>query len=315
MDWTEVSVKTTNEAVEAVNSIFEDLGAVGVKIDNALDYQNWHGQNHGELYELKDIPHIKEGAVISAYYPDTTDLKPILMTLNQKIEKLRTFDLDIGTGEVSTIKIKDDDWATAWKKYYHPVRITRYITVVPSWESYAPVQQNEHVIRLDPGMAFGTGTHPTTRLCIQALEMVIRGGEKVLDVGTGSGVLSIAAKYFGASTVLAYDLDEVAVRAAKENLDLNPISKDVKVSANNLLNGIDESSDLIVANILADIIVPLVPQAYRNLNPNGYFLTSGIIADKLDLVLDELKKYNFVIEEVLSFGEWRAVIAKKKVEN
>ncbi|ANZ70465.1 50S ribosomal protein L11 methyltransferase [Pediococcus claussenii] len=314
MDWTEVNVKTTNEAIEAVNSIFEDLGAVGVKIDNALDYQNWQGQNHGELYELKDIPHIKEGAVVSAYYPETTDLQPILATLKRKIQELKTFDLDIGAGEVSMIKVKDDDWATAWKKYYHPVRVTRYITVVPSWESYKPVQQNEHVIRLDPGMAFGTGTHPTTQLCIQALEMTIRGGEKVLDVGTGSGVLSIATKYFGANTVLAYDLDEVAVRAAKENLDLNPISKDVRVAANNLLNGVDERADLIVANILADIIVPLVPQAYRNLNSNGYFLTSGIIADKLDIVLEELKKYNFVITEILSFGEWRAVIAKKKVE-
>ncbi|GEP18637.1 50S ribosomal protein L11 methyltransferase [Pediococcus argentinicus] len=315
MKWTEVNVNTTNEAVEAVSSMFEELGAIGVKIDDALDYENYQTTGFGELYELKDIPHITEGAMVSAYYPETTDLKPILTTLKSKLDQLSSFGIDAGKNEITTLAVKDDDWATAWKKYYHPVRITRYLTVTPSWDEYKPTQESEHVIRLDPGMAFGTGTHPTTRLCLQGLEMVVRGGESMYDVGTGSGVLSIAAKHLGVGDIEAFDLDDIAVKAAEENLDLNPIAKDIKVSANNLLENKTKKVDLIVANILADIIVPLVPQAAQLLNENGYFITSGIIDDKLPVVLAALEKEHFKIEEILQFGEWRGVIATNRVDD
>ena len=168
MKWTEVNVKTTNEAVEAVSSIFDGLDAVGVKIEDALDFKNYQASYPSELYELKDIPHITEGAIVSAYYPESTDVSKVVGQLKAKLNELPSFGLDVGPASVTTVEVQDDDWATAWKKYYHPVRITRYLTVKPSWSDYQASQPDEKVISLDPGRAFGTGTHPTTRLCFHA---------------------------------------------------------------------------------------------------------------------------------------------------
>lgn len=199
--------------------------------------------------------------------------------------------------------------ARCLEKYYHPVRITRYLTVVPSWEDYQPENTDEKVIRLDPGRAFGTGTHPTTRLALLALEKEIRGSESMIDVGTGSGVLSIAAKYLGAGEIDAYDIDDEAIKATKENVALNPIAKDINIGTNSLLDGISKKVDLIVANILAEIIIPLIPQAKECLNPGGKFITSGIINDKKDLIVNELTKHGFVIDEILNQKDWYSIIA------
>ncbi|KJW12168.1 50S ribosomal protein L11 methyltransferase [Levilactobacillus spicheri] len=314
MQWTEVSVITTNEAVEAVSNILQEAGASGVKIDDAADYQHLQARPD-EILDLTDIPHRTTGAEVSAYYPETVFVPEILPTIKQRVQDLAKFGLDPAPAEVTTQAVADESWATAWQKYYHPVRITRYLTVTPSWEAYQPVQKNEHVIRLDPGMAFGTGTHPTTQLSLTALEMVVRGGESMYDVGTGSGVLSIAAKYLGVDRITAFDLDEVAVRSAKTNLALNPVAADVVAKPNNLLTGIHEPVDLIVANILAEIILPLIPQAWENLPAGGHFLTSGIIADKLDEVVAAQQKQGFIIDNVLQMKDWRGVIAHKPTED
>lgn len=315
MQWTEVSVLTTNEAVEAVSNILQEAGASGVKIDDAADYANLKPGKYGEVVDLNTIPHRTTGAEITAYYPETVFVPEILPTIKQRGAQLSQFGLDPTPGTVTTKAVADESWATAWQKYYHPVRVTRYLTVTPSWEAYEPVQAGEQVIRLDPGMAFGTGTHPTTILSLMALETVIRGGESLYDVGTGSGVLSIAAKALGADHVEAFDLDDVAVRSAKTNLDLNPVAKDVVARPNNLLNDIHQPVDIVVANILAEIIVPLVPQAWENLQPGGHFLTSGIIADKLDTVVAAQEKQGFIIDNVLQMKDWRGVIAHKPTED
>ncbi|MDT6980493.1 50S ribosomal protein L11 methyltransferase [Levilactobacillus zymae] len=315
MQWTEVSVITTNEAVEAVSNILQEAGASGVKIDDAADYEHLEPGKYGEIVDLKTIPHRTSGAEITAYYPETVFIPEILPTIKQRVSGLAQFGLDPTPGTVTSKAVADESWATAWQKYYHPVRVTRYLTVTPSWEPYQPVQPGEHVIRLDPGMAFGTGTHPTTVLSLTELEMVVRGGESMYDVGTGSGVLSIAAKYLGVDQIKAFDLDDVAVRSAKTNLDLNPVATDVVAEPNDLLNGIHQPVDLVVANILAEIIVPLVPQAWENLQPGGHFLTSGIIADKLDLVIAAQEKQGFIIDNVLQMKDWRGVIAHKPTED
>ncbi len=217
---------------------------------------------------------------------------------------MREFGLDPGKGTVKLAELDDDSWADVWKKYYHPVRLTRYLTIVPSWESYTPGSTDEKVIKLDPGRAFGTGTHPTTKLALQALETVVRGGETMIDVGTGSGVLSIAAKYFGVEQI-----DAEAVKAAEENLALNGMQDAITVGANDLLAGIKTKVELITANILAEIIVPLIPQAYECLKPGGIFITSGIIVDKKDLIVSELEAKGFVIDQVLNIKDWYSIIA------
>lgn len=309
MKWTEVTVSTSNEAVEAVSNILMEAGASGVKIDDALDYQNLKPDRYGEIIDLDTIPHVTSGAQVSAYYPETVFVPEILPTIKQRVSQLSDFGLNPAPNEVSMTALSDEDWATAWKKYYHPVRVTRYLTIVPSWEAYQPAQSGELVLRLDPGRAFGTGTHPTTKLCLQALETVINGGEHLIDVGTGSGVLSIAAKAMGVGAVEAYDLDDVAVASAQTNLDLNPVAKDVKVAANDLLAGIDTQADIIVANILAEIIIPLVPQARQNLKRGGYFITSGIIDDKFQTVLTALTDAGFQIAQHTQMGDWHGIVA------
>ena len=309
MKWTEVTVSTSNEAVEAVANILMEAGASGVKIDDALDYQNLKPDRYGEIIDLATIPHVTSGAKISAYYPETVFVPDVIPTIKQRVSQLTDFGLNPAPNEVSMTALSDEYWATAWKKYYHPVRVTRYLTIVPSWEQYQPVQSGELVLRLDPGQAFGTGTHPTTKLCLQALETVINGGEHLIDVGTGSGVLSIAAKAMGVGAVEAYDLDDVAVASAQTNLDLNPVAKDVHVAANDLLAGIDTQADIIVANILAEIIIPLVPQARQNLKRGGYFITSGIIDDKFQVVMTTIKEAGFQITQHTQMGDWHGIVA------
>jgi ribosomal protein L11 methyltransferase len=314
MDWTELSIMTTSEAVEAVSNILMEHGASGVSIEDAKDFEKLkpgrYG-DHGEIVDPADLTHITQGAVVSAYYPNNQHIDQEAEEIAHKVRNLSKFGLNPGPAEVNMTPVVNQDWQTAWEKYYHPVSISRFMTIVPSWEDYQPKSDQEKILRLDPGMAFGTGTHPTTRLSLQALEIVMQGGESILDVGTGSGVLSIAAKLMGAGPIHAFDVDDIAVRSAEKNIQLNPAAKDIQVSANDLLKGIHEQVDIVVANILAEIIVPLVPQAWQNLKPQGYFLTSGIIKDKFETVRDSMTQQGFLIIETLRMKDWYGIIAQK----
>ncbi|MDF0480604.1 50S ribosomal protein L11 methyltransferase [Vagococcus sp. PNs007] len=314
MRWTELKVTTASEAVEAVSNIMMEVGASGVAIEDALDIENFVGDAYGELLDAETIDHISEGAIVMAYFPETTFLPELLPTIKERIAKLPEFGLEIGENKLEMSEVAEDDWATAWKKYYHPVNISRYLTVVPNWVDYEVKNPDEKIIKLDPGMAFGTGTHPTTMVSLHALEIVLRGGETVLDVGTGSGVLSIASKHLGADKVYAYDLDEVAVAAAQENMDMNPVASDVQVSANDLLNGVSTQADVVVANILAEIILRLIPDAWNLVKPGGKFIVSGIIEDKKEEVMDALKEIGFTVSEILQQGDWFGIILTKPVE-
>ncbi|MTD42328.1 50S ribosomal protein L11 methyltransferase [Erwinia sp. CPCC 100877] len=314
MKWTEVKVETASEAVEAISNIMMEAGASGVAIEDALDVENFKSDLYGEILDKEQFTHIKEGALVMAYFPETTFLPEILPFIKESISHLPEFGLSIGKNEVTVSEVAESDWATAWKKYYHPVRVTRFLTIVPSWEKYEVKDSAEKIITLDPGMAFGTGTHPTTRLTLQALETVLRGGETLLDVGTGSGVLSIAGKHLGAEQVFAYDLDEVAVNAAQENMDMNPVAADVQVSANDLLKGITIEADVIVANILADIIVLMIDDAWRLLKTNGTLIISGIIEEKKAMILEKLTETGFLVDQIFQQGDWYAIILKKTEE-
>ena len=183
---------------------------------------------------------------------------------------------------------------------------------MPTWEDYTPVHTDELIIELDPGMAFGTGTHPTTVLCIQALERIVKKGDMVIDVGTGSGVLSIAAAMLGAKSVLALDLDEVAVRSAKLNIKLNKVHEKTSVRQNNLLNGIEEQAEVIVANILAEVIVRFTDDVYRLLQKDGYFIASGIILQKKEEVKDAIIASGLEIIETVQMEDWVSITAQKK---
>ncbi|WP_164683921.1 50S ribosomal protein L11 methyltransferase [Streptococcus hyointestinalis] len=304
--WQEVTIRVSREAEELVSNLLIELGSQGVAIADSADYVGQEDR-YGEIF-----PEVEqnETIAITAYYPDTLDLAEVTSQLQERLAELERMGLLASSAMLSSQTLDEEDWAENWKKYYEPTRITHDLTIVPSWTDYEPTA-GEKVIRLDPGMAFGTGTHPTTKMSLFALSQVLRGGETVLDVGTGSGVLSIASSLLGAKEIYAYDLDEVAVRVAQENIDLNSNTDNIHVSANDLLNGITQEADVIVANILADILVNLVEDAYRLVKDEGYLIMSGIIADKLEMVVAATQEAGFFLETHLIQGEWNALVFKK----
>ncbi|GAJ38122.1 ribosomal protein L11 methyltransferase [Parageobacillus caldoxylosilyticus NBRC 107762] len=311
MKWSEISIHTTHEAVEAISNILHEAGAGGVVIEDPYDLIKEREDWFGEVYELNPDDYPEEGVIIKAYLPVNSFLGETVEEIKQAINNLLLYDIDIGKNKITISEVNEEEWATAWKKYYNPVKISEKFTIVPTWEVYEPVSSDELIIELDPGMAFGTGTHPTTVMCIQALEKYVKPGDKVIDVGTGSGILSIAAAMLGAKSVRALDLDPVAVDSARLNVKLNKVQHIVTVSQNNLLDHIDERANIIVANILAEIILRFVDDAYRLLEKDGYFITSGIIQAKKQEVKDGLRAAGFVIEETLVMEDWVAFIAKK----
>lgn len=312
MKWSEIVIHTTHEATEAVANILHESGASGVIIEDSVEPDRIHEDRFGEIYELDKNDFPSDGVLVKAYLPVNSFLIETMKDIEQSIGNLASFGLDVGKNSIQTNEVDDEDWATAWKKYYHPVKISGRFTIVPTWEEYEPVESDELIIELDPGMAFGTGTHPTTVLCVQALEKYVRPGNTVVDVGTGSGVLSIGAALLGASSVHALDLDHVAVTAAKENVELNKVESIVEVTHGNLLESIKIQPDIIVANILADVIISFSADAYTLLPEKGLFIASGIIGQKRDLVKNDLISKGFEIIESVLMEDWVAIVAQKR---
>lgn len=311
MKWSEVCIHTTQEAVEPVSHILHEAGASGVVIEDPDDLnRNWEGQ-FGEIYELSPDDYPEEGVLLKAYLPVNSFLGEAVNGIKEAVNQLLVYNIDIGHNKVTLSEVNDEDWATAWKKYYKPVKISDHITITPTWEDYVPVHDKEMIIELDPGMAFGTGTHPTTVLCIQALEKHMNKQFRVVDVGTGSGVLSIAAAKLGASTVEALDLDDVAVRAAELNVELNKAKDIVSVQQSNLLEKATSQPDIIVANILAEVIVQMTEQAYKLLKSNGKLIASGIIQTRREMVKEAMQSAGFRIDEIVEMEDWIAIVGRK----
>lgn len=311
MKWSEVSIYTTNEALEPISYILHEAGVSGISIEDRADFEKKREDCFGEIYELNPADFPDEGVVIKAYLPVNAQHADTFKIIQEKISELPLYSINIGKNIIEVSEVKEEDWATAWKKYYHPVKVSKRVTIVPSWEEYKPESSSELIVQLDPGMAFGTGTHPTTVMCIRALEKTINHGDFVIDVGTGSGILSIAASLLGAEQVTALDLDEVAVEAARQNMVLNGVEDIVSVKQNNLLEGIDGNADIIVANILAEVIVRFAEEAADTVKHNGYFIVSGIIMQKKDLVADALQEAGFFVEETMIMEDWTAMIARR----
>ncbi|MBL4951346.1 50S ribosomal protein L11 methyltransferase [Neobacillus sp. OS1-32] len=313
MKWSEISIHTTNEAVEPISNILHEAGASGVVIEDPFELTKEREDQFGEIYQLNPDDYPEEGVIVKAYLPVNSFLGETVEAIKDSINNLIIYDIDIGLNKVTISEVNEEEWATAWKKYYNPVKISERFTIVPTWEMYTPVSSDELIIELDPGMAFGTGTHPTTVMCIQALERTVRPGDRVIDVGTGSGVLSIAAAMLGAEDIRAFDLDEVAVTQARLNIKLNKVNHVVTVNQNNLLDGVEEdSADLIVANILAEVILRFTDDAAKVLKPGGTFIASGIIQPKKDQVKEGLMASGFEITETILMEDWVALIAKRK---
>ncbi|HBF0592356.1 TPA: 50S ribosomal protein L11 methyltransferase [Clostridioides difficile] len=312
-NWIEVTIKTTTEAVEPITNILYEQGAGGAVIEDPKDFLF---QKKNELewdYVEEEVfkKNEEDDVLIKTYVSEEKNVMEFVEIIKQKVLGLKDFGIDIGEGSVSLDQVNEADWANAWKAYYKPTKVGQRVVVKPTWEDYA-MQEGDLIIELDPGMAFGTGTHETTSMCIRELEKYVNKDSKVFDIGCGSGILAIAAAKLGAKEVVAVDLDEVAVKVAKENVLENKVEKSVSVMHGNLTDVIKDKADVIVANIIADIIKILAKDVQNFMKEDAIFISSGIILDKVEEVKESLIENGFEIVEVQKLGEWSAIVSKLK---
>jgi ribosomal protein L11 methyltransferase len=309
--WIEVRVITKSEALEPVSGIFYGLDCKGVAIEDPNDIlERAQGPLTWDFADINVLEHKGKVAVVKAYFSEEDNIDEILKYINEKMDELKEIGIDTGVAKVESEKMFEEDWANNWKKYYKPTKVGEKIIVKPIWEEYNP-QGEELVIELDPGMAFGTGTHETTRMCIQSLEKYVKEDSTVFDVGCGSGILAIAAAKLGSKMAVGVDLDPVAVESAKENVGYNNL-ENIQILYGNLVEVIDGKADIVVANIIAEVICILTEDVKRVLSNNGYFITSGIIHDRVDMVTKKLEETGFEVVEINKDGEWNCIVAKVK---
>jgi len=312
MKWNEVKIKTTAEAVDAVTNILYEIGITGVVIEDPNDpvvVSKIKGQ--WDYFEKSVFDFEYDGIIVKAYLEDNNSTFDTIETIKEKVAALKSYNIDIGIGEITTSEIFEEDYANEWKKYYKPRKVAKNIVIKPTWEPYKS-EKDDLVIEMDPGGAFGTGTHETTILCIQALEKYVKEDTLVYDIGCGSGILGITAAKLGANNVYAVDLDEAAVSATKSNALLNHVEDKVTVLHGNLMDLLSEPADIVVANIIADVIIFLADSIPNFMHDDSIFIASGIIHAKKMEVVEALKSNGLEILSVDEMGEWASVTSRKK---
>ncbi|WP_314039312.1 50S ribosomal protein L11 methyltransferase [Gemella morbillorum] len=309
-NWIEITIHTTNEASEIVESILLDYGSTGVAIEDPTTLEENLHDDFGTIVELSPTDYPEVGVIVKGYI---NELNFDDETFNRFKDELEQLGKNINIGEffkIETTTIQDSDWENSWKDYFDILNIGEKFVIVPTWREYEN-EEGKYVINIDPGMAFGTGGHETTSLCIKNLEKYVKPHDNVIDVGCGSGILSIAASYLTDGSLKAVDLDKLAVDVSRENFALNNLENRIEVEEASLLTKETEKYDVIVANILAHIIELMLEDAYKLLEDGGYFITSGIIKDKKDELLEKMLKQGFKLVEETSDNEWYSFVATK----
>ena len=316
MKWKQFRLKTTTQAEDIVSSMLADLGIEGVQIEDKIPLTE---QDKEQMFVdiLPDIPDDDGTAYLTFYLDEEEDVAPVLMNVRKELEDMRAF-LDVGECTIEESETEDVDWVNNWKQYFHQFYIDD-ILVIPSWEKVKPEDSDKMVIHIDPGTAFGTGMHETTQLCIRALKKYVTSETEILDVGCGSGILGMLALKFGAKHSLGTDLDPCAIDATHENMEVNGIRKDqYEVMIGNIIDDKAvqdavgyEKYDIVAANILADVLVPLTPVIIHQMKPGAVYITSGIIEDKETVVVEAVKAAGLEVLEVNHQGEWVSVVARK----
>ena len=318
MNWTEVKIYTTTAGIDPLTGSMLDLGLQGFMIEDAQDFDeflhdttpHWDYVDQAVMEKMKDCE-----TCVTIYVADNPQGMEELMQVRQILARLKAQDPDgkYGRLELEMKDVDEEDWSNAWKKYYHPVQVGEHLVVCPSWEAYDR-KPDEVVLTLNPGMAFGTGTHDTTRLCMELLEKYITPQDTVLDVGCGSGILAITAALLGANKIIDCDIDEVAVKVAGENAALNGVQDRIAFHQGDLTSQVEGSFQIICANIVADVIIRLSEDAGRYLAKDGIFITSGIIDTREQDVLNALEQNGFQVIERRTSGGWVALACKAKVQ-
>lgn len=332
MEWTKITIDTTVEAVDIISAFLDEQGVEGIEI---CDHVPLTEDEKQEMYvDIPLVDGMDDGtAQVSCYVDDSFDLDTLRADIACELTRLEAF-IPVGTKQITIGQTEDKDWMNNWKQFFKPFRLYDNIVIKPTWETVEDLKDDDMVVEIDPGIAFGTGSHETTKLCIGQLKKYLKQGDSVFDVGCGSGILSIISSMLGAGFVHGMDIDEIAVRASIENAELNNLGPDkIKFSCGNLLadnyigkgttfeldkNAIKETQhmeadmqyDIVVANILADVIIPLSSVVRPFLKDNGLFITSGIIADKEADVVAAMKTNGFEVIDVVHMNDWVSVIAK-----
>ena len=316
MKWNQFRLKTTTEAEDIVSSMLADLGIEGVQIEDKIPLtQSDKKQMFVDI--LPDMPEDDGCAYLTFYLHEEVDKHEMLLKVRQELEEMRSY-LNVGDCTIEESQTEDVDWVNNWKQYFHQFYIDD-ILVIPSWENVEAKDSDKMVIHIDPGTAFGTGMHETTQLCIRQLKKYVTEDTEILDVGCGSGILGMLALKFGAKHSVGTDLDPCAIDATYENMDNNGISRDqYEVMIGNIIDDKEvqdkvgyEKYDIVAANILADVLVPLTPVIIHQLKKGGIYITSGIIEDKEEVVVEAVKKAGLEVLEVNHQGEWVSVTARK----
>lgn len=316
MKWNQFRLKTTTEAEDIVSSMLMDLGIQGVQIEDKVPLTE---QDKEQMFVdiLPQIPADDGVAYLTFYLEEEEDPETVLERVRKELEEMRSY-VDVGECTIEESQTEDVDWVNNWKKYFHQFSIDD-ILVIPSWEQVEAKDSDKMVIHIDPGTAFGTGMHETTQLCIRQLRKYVKSGAQILDVGCGSGILGMLALKFGAAHSVGTDLDPCAIDATHENMKANGIREDqYEVMIGNIIDDKEvqdkagyEKYDIVAANILADVLVPLTPVILHQLKKGGIYITSGIIDDKEETVTEAVRAAGMEVLEVHHQGEWVSVTARK----
>ena len=316
MKWNKFRLKTTTESEDLVSSMLMDLGIQGIEIEDKIPLT----QSDKEQMFVDILPEIAADdgvAYISFYLEEEEDKESILASVKQELEEMSAY-ANVGECTIEESQTEDVDWVNNWKQYFHQFYVDD-VLIIPSWEEVKPEDEDKMIIHIDPGTAFGTGMHETTQLCIRQIRKFVTEDTTILDVGCGSGILGMLALKFGAKYSVGTDLDPCAIDATYENMEVNGITRDqYEVMIGNIIDDKEiqdkvgyEKYDIVVANILADVLVPLTPVILHQLKPGGIYITSGIIDDKEETVVNCVKAAGLEVLEVTYQGEWVSVTARK----
>lgn len=311
MNWIELIIHTTTAGSDWVSEVLMELGAAGTMIEDRADIPD-PSKPHGiwEIIDPKLLDTMPEDVLVHAWFTPDESFPGTLRQLQERLDAMRAEQPLYGALTADTRTVSEDAWAEVWKKYYKPFYAGTHLVVKPTWEDFHPAP-GDRIIEIDPGMAFGSGTHETTGMCISLLEEVIHGGERMIDVGTGSGILAIAAALLGAGHVLAVDIDPDAVRVASENVAHNRVDSVVSVREGDLLKATEETCEICVANIISDIIISFAAPLKAHIEPGGLFICSGIVRERTGEVRDALLQAGYEIIKTEHRGEWTAFLSRR----